>query len=148
MGEEALKAAIAARKMAEKMNKPKALTDATAADFEATVCVDPSLLRKTPEEEERLRKEVEIKNEERRRQRSRSRDRIMKERLDAAQARLAAEGAPRSKWVVPSAQELAAQAAKAGETSSAPAAAPKEPEESREELLKFPVSKLKALLVQ
>lgn len=147
--EEALKAAIAARMMAEKMNKPKALVDATAADFEATVCVDPSLLKKTAEEEQRLKDEEDKKAEDRRRQRSRSRERIQRERIEAAQARLAAEGGPRSKWIVPSPQELAAQAAKAGaENGSATTAPPKEPEESREELMKLPVAKLKALLAQ
>ena len=38
--EDALRAAIAARAMADKIQAPKAITDATAADFEATVCAD------------------------------------------------------------------------------------------------------------
>jgi len=152
--EDALKAAIAARKMAEKINqKPKALTDMdlTAADFEATVCVDPSLLKKTAVEEQVLKDDEDRKAEERRRQRSRSRERIQRERVEAAQARLAAEGGSRSKWIVtPSPQELASLAAKAGaETGSAgTAASPKEPEESREELMKLSVAKLKAYLAQ
>merc|ERR1719478_214203 len=75
--EEALKASIAARAMADKMlQKPKALVDATAADFEATVCVDASLLKKTEAEERRLQEEEEKAAEERRRTRSRSRERI------------------------------------------------------------------------
>ena len=49
------------------------------------------------------------KAELRRRERSRSCDRIQRERVEAAQARLAADGAPRSKWIVtPSDAEMAA----------------------------------------
>merc|ERR1711933_444307 len=112
------------------------------------VCADPSLLRKTAEEEQKLKDEEDKKAEDRRRQRSRSRERIQRERLEAAQARLAAEGGARSKWIVPSPEELAALTGKPGaQTGSDEKAAPKEPEESREELMKLPVAKLKALLM-
>merc|ERR1712054_506945 len=89
--------------------------------------------------------EEEAAAEARRRQRSRSRDRIQKERLEAAQARLAGE--KRSGWCVPSPAEQAAAAAAAGGVGGV-AEKPREPEESREELMKLSVGKLKALLVE
>lgn len=144
--EEALKAHLAAQAMAAKM-APKAIADgATAEDFKASVCVDASLLKKSADEEARLKREEEEAAEARRRQRSRSRDRIQKERLDAAKARLAEAGEPRSKWIVTGPAPAAAAAKAAGED-EAPQA-PKEPQESREELMKMSVSKLKALLIE
>lgn len=150
---EALAASEAAKAWAEVLHsKPKAIADSAAAEnFTATVCVDPSLLRKTEEEEEKLRQEEERAAEERRRRRSRSRERIQKERLEAAQARLAATGEKRSGWCVPSPGDAQA-AAQAGTTPSAgttaAAGAQNQPEESREELMKLSVGKLKALLTQ
>merc|ERR1712129_244062 len=101
-----------------------------------------------PSEEKRIREEEETAAEKSRRERERSRSRIGRERLAQAQARLAAEGGTRSKWMVSSPAEQAAAAAKlAGAADGAPEK-PKEPQESREELMKLPVSKLKALLVE
>lgn len=124
---------------------PVSVHDPKVDGFLATVCVDPSLLptREVPEDPE----EVEARA---RRERSRSRGRRQEERIAAVKARLEAEGGSRPSWVVPSPEELAAQAAaKAGSggAASAVAKAPlKEPEESREELMKFSVGKLKELL--
>lgn len=143
---DAMAASLAAKFMAEKLQKPKAIVDATAADFEATVCVDAALLRKTVEEERRLQEEEEKAAEARRRQRSRSRSRIQRERLEAAQARLAEGGSTKSKWVLSSPADVAAAAKLVG--GQAASEKPREPEESREELMKMSVSKLKTLLVE
>lgn len=102
--------------------------------FTATVCVDPALLpkRETPEE---------AASQIRRRESSRSRERRQEERLAAVKARLEAEKGSRPKWIV-EAPAAAAQTTAAQGTDGVK----REPEESREELLKMPVSKLKELL--
>merc|ERR1711862_818278 len=82
--------------------------------------------------------QVEVK----RRESSRSRERRHKERIEAAKARVEADKGPRPAWIMPTPEEMAAQAAVA----SGGATLLKEPPETREELLKMPVSKLKALL--
>jgi len=135
-------AASAAAKWAAKLQaKPQAIADVDAI-FQPTVCVDPSLLPKRETEEE---KEAQSK----RRESSRSRERRLKEREAAIRARVEAarkEG-DRPKWVMPSPQEMSAQAGGAGGAAGATGAAPaKEPPESREELLKMSVGKLKELL--
>merc|ERR1712048_536411 len=79
-----------------------------------------------------------------RRESSRSRERRQEDRIAAAKARLEADKGPRPSWVVPSPEEMAAQAKAPGVAASETPR--KEPEQSREELLRLPVSKLKELL--
>eukprot|EP00929_Paragymnodinium_shiwhaense_P050745 TRINITY_DN25562_c0_g1_i1.p1 TRINITY_DN25562_c0_g1~~TRINITY_DN25562_c0_g1_i1.p1 ORF type:complete len:536 (-),score=158.31 TRINITY_DN25562_c0_g1_i1:68-1675(-) len=137
--EDAADAANVAKRMAMGTVKatPLALTDENGG-FVASVCVDPALLPKKEEE-----KPEPIK----RRESSRSRERRIQERIDAAQARVAEnkEKGGRPSWVVPSAAEQMAAMAAAGAPGAA-GALKKEPEESREELLKMSVGKLKELL--
>lgn len=109
--------------------------------FLAAVCVDPALLPK---------KEVEAERE-KKRESSRSRERRVKEREEAIKARAAAaakESGARPSWVVPSPQELfaASAAGQLGAGAGFGASLPKEPPESREELSKMSVGKLKDLL--
>jgi len=101
--------------------------------FEATVCVDPSLLPKKEGEEE--------EDPDQKRERSRSRERRRQEQVDAMKARVEARAkeGKRSGWVVSGPDPSAAGGA---------AAPPKEPEESREELLKMSVGELKKMLVK
>jgi len=117
--------------------------DPNVDGFLPTVCVDPSLLpkREEPEPEE---------TQEQKRERSRSRERRRADRMEAVKARVEANKADRPKWVMPSPEELAAQAAAAGGGAGGAAASAlaKEPEESREELMKLSVGKLKELLTQ
>lgn len=103
--------------------------------FTATVCVDPSLLpkRATAEESEPVK----------RRESSRSRERRQQERIDAIKARVEANKGSRPSWVVGASPEVLAAQAKAAVGATAPRS---EPEESREDLIKLPVSKLKELL--
>jgi len=138
--EEAQNAEAAAAQMAAKMRpEVKAEED---VEFVPTVCVDASLLPKREEEERKKREEEEKEREAARRQRSRSRERIMKDRIAAAKARIQADGgANKPKWVV-SSEDIARQMA----TASGATSAGKEPSQSREELLKMSVSQLKALL--
>mmetsp|Transcript_19704 Transcript_19704/g.34968 ORF Transcript_19704/g.34968 Transcript_19704/m.34968 type:complete len:549 (+) Transcript_19704:89-1735(+) len=107
---------------------------ATDGDFEATVCVDPSLLPKKAGEEE--------EDPEKKRDRSRSRERRRQEQMDAMKARVeaAAKEGKRSSWVVE------APVPSAGNGGAAALA--KEPDESREELLKMSVGDLKKMLVK
>lgn len=119
---------------------PEPVHDPLKDGFLPTVCVDPELLpkREEPEPEE---------TEEKRRDRSRSRARRQEERIAAAKARLQAEPAARPSWVVPSPEELAKlAAAKGGGGGTVGGALYKEPEQSREELMKLSVGKLKELL--
>jgi len=113
--------------------------DPNVDGFLPTVCVDPSLLpkREEPEPEE---------TQEQKRERSRSRERRRADRMEAVKARVEANKADRPKWVMPSPEELAAAAG--GAAGGAAAALAKEPEESREELMKLSVGKLKELLTQ
>lgn len=104
--------------------------------FTPTVCVDPSLLPKKETDEEAAPPP--------KRDRSRSRERRQEERIAAAKARLEADKSGRPGWIVPSPQEIAAKAAAAG--GGGAAGIKKQPEESREELMKMSVSKLKELL--
>jgi len=146
---EAAKVFEAAQKMAagEVRHGPESLHDPLKDGFLATVCVDPALLPKKAEPEEDP-EEVEARA---RRERSRSRQRRQDERLAAAKARLEAEAGPRPSWVLPTPAELQAKAAadtaKAGGAAGAATGA-SEPEQSREELMKLSVGKLKELLVQ
>lgn len=142
---EALKAHEAAAKMAEVLRKPKAIADVDPdAVFVPTVCVDPALLPKRKGEEEEEAQAAEARVEERRRMRSRSRERILQERLEAANARLAADTGPRPKWLVTSPSDM-----DISQTPPAGVDAPKrQPPETREELLKMSVAKLKALLTE
>mmetsp|Transcript_73480 Transcript_73480/g.172103 ORF Transcript_73480/g.172103 Transcript_73480/m.172103 type:complete len:532 (+) Transcript_73480:23-1618(+) len=99
-------------------------------EFTASVCVDPSLLPK---------KEEDKKEEER--GRSRSRERWRQEKTDQIAARVEASKAEgkRCGWVVSGPDPNAAT----------PNAKPvQEPDESREDLMKLPVSALKKLLVK
>lgn len=111
--------------------------DPNKVGFKATVCVDPSLLPKKEEPEEAASAPA-------RRDRSRSRERRMQERIEAAKSRLQAEGSKRPGWVVSSPQDVGCQAAATGAAGTG--GCKKEPEQSREELLKMSVSKLKELL--
>jgi len=118
-----------AQAMATEMANPAAKgAEKTEADLVATVCVDPSLLGKKEDGEAEERG------------RSRSRERWRKEKNDAIAARVEASKAQgkRCGWVV---SGPPVQASK--EESGA-----KEPEESKEELMKLPVSALKQLLVK
>eukprot|EP00931_Biecheleriopsis_adriatica_P101735 TRINITY_DN76816_c0_g1_i1.p1 TRINITY_DN76816_c0_g1~~TRINITY_DN76816_c0_g1_i1.p1 ORF type:complete len:570 (-),score=204.03 TRINITY_DN76816_c0_g1_i1:25-1674(-) len=111
--------------------KPK-----TGDEFEATVCVDPSLL---PKKEGEAEEEPEEKRE-----RSRSRERRRLEQQEAIKARVEkskAEG-KRCGWVVSGPAPTAAAGGAADDGK------PKEPEESREELLKMSVANLKQLLIK
>jgi len=103
--------------------------------FVATVCVDPALLpkRETAEDAAPIRRRVS----------SRSRERRQEERIAAVKARLEAEKGSRPKWVV-EAPAAAAQATMAQNVDGVK----REPEESREELLKMSVSKLKEMLTK
>lgn len=100
--------------------------------FTATVCVDPSLLPKRENEKEE-------ETQEQRRDRSRSRERRRLEQIESVKARLAADKGPRPGWVVSGPAPGAVATAATDD-------AKKEPEQSREELMKLPVSKLKQLL--
>jgi len=103
-------------------------------EFEATVCVDPSLLPKKEGGEE--------EDPDQKRERSRSRERRRLEQVDAMKARVEARAkeGKRSAWVVTGPDPSAA-----GGGAAAP---PKEPEESREELLKMSVGELKKMLAK
>lgn len=124
---------------------PPPVSDPTVDGFTPTVCVDPSLLPKREAEEEREPSPP--------RNRSRSRERRQQERIAAAKARLEAEPArKRPAWVMQGPEEMAQAAASlgcggAGKANAADGGA-KEPEESREELLKMSVGKLKELLTK
>eukprot|EP00933_Yihiella_yeosuensis_P041043 TRINITY_DN3548_c1_g1_i1.p1 TRINITY_DN3548_c1_g1~~TRINITY_DN3548_c1_g1_i1.p1 ORF type:complete len:537 (-),score=153.23 TRINITY_DN3548_c1_g1_i1:106-1716(-) len=100
-------------------------------DLVATVCVDPSLLNKKEDEEETA---------EQKRDRSRSRERRRLEKAEEIKARVAANQGKRCGWVVSGPDPTSTAA---GAAAAAPA---KEPSESREELLKMSVGKLKELL--
>jgi len=138
---EATAALDSAQAFAESMASGKVrhgpeMPDPNVDGFTATVCVDPALLPKREDPEAAAATQVK------KRESSRSRERRQEERIAAAKARLEADKGPRPGWLVsglPGA--AAAQAAAGGST-----AARREPEESREELLKMPVSKLKELL--
>mmetsp|Transcript_40689 Transcript_40689/g.103439 ORF Transcript_40689/g.103439 Transcript_40689/m.103439 type:complete len:578 (+) Transcript_40689:143-1876(+) len=148
---EAAEAEAEAAMEAEKVANAMAAGDVRAAPapahdpkrdgFLPTVCVDPSLL---PKREEPVPEETA----EQKRDRSKSRERRQKERMEAVKARLEADKSSRPKWVMPSPEELAAQqaAASAGGDAAAGGATLKEPEQSREELMKLSVGKLKELL--
>lgn len=112
--------------------------DPNVDGFQATVCVDPSLLPKRENQEE------EEEDPKPPRDRSRSRQRRMEERIAAAKERMekAAAAGGRPKWVMTGLAPDSAAAASVAEA----AALKKEPEESREELAKLSVAKLKALL--
>merc|ERR1712194_409996 len=117
---------------------PEPVHDFLKDGFLPTVCVDPDLLPKRVEEEPE-------ETEGQKRDRSRSRARRQEERITAAAARLKADTGSRPAWCVPSPEELVRLAAKAG-TPVAGSALQKEPPESREELIKLSVGKLKELL--
>eukprot|EP00930_Biecheleria_cincta_P008031 TRINITY_DN109367_c0_g1_i1.p1 TRINITY_DN109367_c0_g1~~TRINITY_DN109367_c0_g1_i1.p1 ORF type:complete len:553 (-),score=123.93 TRINITY_DN109367_c0_g1_i1:47-1669(-) len=107
-----------------------------ADQLEATVCVDPSLLPKREGDEE--------EDEASKRERSRSRERRRQEQIEAMKARVEAnkkEG-KRCGWVV------SGPPPPAGQDGTSASAALKEPDESREELMKMSVSKLKELLMK
>lgn len=143
---EASKAFDAAANMAagNVRHGPEHLHDVLKDGFLATVCVDPALLPKREEVED-----PEVVEARARRERSRSRGRRQEERISAAKARLEAEGGPRPSWVVPSPAELAAKMnAEKGGTGGGAAGAANQPEESREELMKLSVGKLKEMLVK
>lgn len=114
---------------------PALLHDPRTDGFLPTVCVDPALLPKREEP-------VPEVTDEQKRERSRSRERRQQERMEAVRKRVEASKADRPKWVMASPEEMAAQAAKA--VGGGPQR--KEPDESREELLKLSVGRLKELL--
>eukprot|EP00927_Polykrikos_kofoidii_P071663 TRINITY_DN67916_c0_g1_i1.p1 TRINITY_DN67916_c0_g1~~TRINITY_DN67916_c0_g1_i1.p1 ORF type:complete len:560 (-),score=106.74 TRINITY_DN67916_c0_g1_i1:118-1797(-) len=131
--------AVAAQGAAANMaagNVPHGAQDPNFCGFTPGVCVDPALLRKKPEDEE----VVPV----RRRESSRSRERRYQERVEEVKARLVESKGPRPGWVVSSPQEMATAAPLGG--GGTPSALSKEPEETREELMKLSVSKLKEML--
>jgi len=140
--EEASSAALATLEAAQAMAEgkvrhgPEPVSDPNVDGFTATVCVDPSLLKKKESEEEAPK----------RRESSRSRERRQQDRIAAVQARLAADKGPRPSWCVPAPGEAGAKATATGGATGAGGSIRKEPEESREELMKMPVSKLKEML--
>jgi len=133
--------AAAAQEMATSMASggvraiPEAVHDAIRDGPQPTICVDPSLLPKREEQ-----KTQEETNEEKR-ARSRSRERRQKERLEAIKARVASDTSSAPGWVVtgPSAGAGSSQAGKEQ-------AKVREPQESREELMKLSVGRLKELM--
>lgn len=112
----------------EMANPAAKAADKSDVDLVATVCIDPALLGKKEEEAEE-------------RGRSRSRERWRKEKIDAISARVEANKAEgkRCGWVVSGPDPTQALKQDLGA---------KEPEESREELMKLSVSALKQLLIK
>lgn len=68
----------------------------------------------------------------------------MTARADAVKARLAADKGSRPKWIVTAGPEDAGAQTSGGQAAAAPL--PKEPEQSRDELMKMSISQLKELL--
>jgi len=121
---------------------PPPATDPNVDGFTASVCIDPSLLPK---------KATEDDEPERKRESSRSRKRRLEDKANEIKKRLAADKGPRPGWCVPSPEAVTVPVgpvagASAGNSTAAGGTMLKEPEESREELMKMSVGKLKELL--